>query len=228
MIIKKPIKLPRINLVDFVSCFRADLIDDTKYLMNIRGISGSGKSTFPQMLINQEPNPILLVTENNLNKESVWATYLPSFNIAVCGKYFSKPAGLDTLKTNEKTMFPLRLLWESGVNIIAEGVISSSILWPYFNFFRQLKEKNKKRHLVIFFLTPPLNVCIDRIKSRNKNEEFNIKRLEARYRSVISAQTAFNNDNNFTVITADNSTIQKEETIGWYKKLLKNEGIDLY
>lgn len=226
---REPVVYPRERLVDFVSAFPYHDYSDG-WLLNIRGTNGSGKSTLPMMLLAGEPNPIVLnMFDAQRGKEIPVATYLPLFNIALCGTYFNKTGGLDVLDNNAQTRLLVELLWGSGANVIMEGVIASTIRSTYVDLFTHLvTEKPQAKRVLVVHLQPDVETCVERVIQRNGgNTEINTQLIRNKYRMVSNAQKGFEACEHVKTITVDNSNWDIGDTIDRYMELLDGVGVRL-
>ena len=187
-------------------------------LINIRGCNGSGKSTIPLMM--HSCKSIILTMEG----KDV-ATFFPDYKIIAIGTYRNKTGGLDTFGTNEMTEKVLNMLCTTGCNIIAEGVISSTIKSTYATLFSNIQSVHGYTSHIMLLL-PPVEVCLQRIQQRNGGKEIDEELVKSKWRTV-ERQYEFFKDAGFNVWKSDNSVIAKAETLDWFYGELQSNGVNL-
>ncbi|QIO02269.1 hypothetical protein [Salmonella phage 3384-D8] len=136
-------------------------------LYYIKGSNGSGKSTVPSYLAENDPQAYV-VTHNS----KIMLTVCPSYNIVCVGKYDkSKSKGVDSLKDTEQMLFALSIADQPEYlkyDVIFEGIIPSTLLSSWIP-----RLTRPPRELVVLFMDTPLETCIARVKSRNGGADFN-------------------------------------------------------
>lgn len=138
-----------------------------KYILNIRGTNGSGKSTIPMSMMD-DPE-MFVITKPYQGKPTKIATVFPSYGWIALGTYFNKTGGLDRFKNNEITQkaFWYVLKKYPEYNLLMEGIISSTIFSTYFELFKAAEEKYTDRKVVVLYLNPDVEICLERIQQRN-------------------------------------------------------------
>lgn len=136
-------------------------------LYYVKGSNGSGKSTVPSFLAQNDPKAYVVAHDGK-----IMLTVCPSFNVICIGKYDkSKSKGVDSLKDTEQMLFALTIADQPEYqvyDVIFEGIIPSTLLSSWIP-----RLTRPPRELVVLFMDTPLQTCIERVKSRNGGAEFN-------------------------------------------------------
>lgn len=136
-------------------------------MINVRGCNGSGKSTIPISMLD---DPDMYVVEKPYKgKQRKLLTVFPTYGWVVLGSYHNKCGGLDGyVDTNMiKKGFWYALKRYPEYHILMEGVIPSTVYSTYEELFLEAQEKYLERKIVVLNLLPPVEVCFERIQSRN-------------------------------------------------------------
>ena len=72
-------------------------------------------------------------------------------------------------------------------------------------------------------ITPPLEVCLDRIQKRNGGKDIDEKAVESKWNTVYR-NVEFFSEQGLQSIAVDNSNIQRSETLGWFFDILAEGG----
>ena len=138
-----------------------------RFIVNIRGTNGSGKSTIPMSMMD-DPE-MFVITKPYQGRPTKIATVFPSYGWIALGTYFNKTGGLDRFKNNEITQkaFWYVLKKYPEYNLLMEGIISSTIFSTYFELFKAAEEKYTDRKVVVLYLNPDVEICLERIQQRN-------------------------------------------------------------
>lgn len=176
-----------------------------KYILNIRGTNGSGKSTIPMSMLD-DPD-MYVITKPYQGKPTKIATVFPNYGWVVLGTYFNKTGGLDCLKNNGITQkaFWYVLKKYPEYNLLMEGIISSTIFSTYLELFTNAQDRYTDLQVIVLELTTPVKICLDRIQQRNGGkpikEELVIAKQKTIHRACEKLETA-----GIEVIRWDNST----------------------
>ena len=196
----------------------------TRWLVNIRGINGSGKSTIPQMMMENDKN-IFELTWNYDSKPKVFAVVSPLYETIFIGRYRGlqggKTGGLDTMKSNDEIEQAVELVWESSYNILMEGVMASTLRGAYSKLFQRMNKEHTPRRIIIYSLLPSLETCYERVQRRNGGNITSKELMETKYRSVYNNVVGFREDG-FISIAADNTNVKYEDTIKWFYSTIEN------
>lgn len=213
---EKKATLKRVELEDFLKSPQAN--NSNRYVINIRGANGAGKSTFPiKMLLTDEK--AYLLTENGKDI----ATVFPSFYMIALGKYYIRTGGMDSgeYRNKEYGKYMLDKLWNCGYNLLFEGMTVSSS----YDFWRDtLKELEAKypgvRRTMIMNLVMPLEKLEERIKIRNGGKDINMKYVKGKNNRVARNVEKFEADgfNSWVTSTAD---VPYEDMLVWFFEEIK-------
>ena len=138
-----------------------------KWLINIRGCNGSGKSTIPMSMMD-DPD-MYIVEKPYKGKPRKTFTVFPNYKWVALGSYHNKCGGLDgfvdTAMIIKATWYAVKKFPE--YNIIMEGVIPSTVFSTYAKLFQEIQEKYPERKVIVVNLLPPVEECLRRIQQRN-------------------------------------------------------------
>lgn len=127
-------------------------------IINIRGTSGSGKSTIVQKLMLKWNTDFVLVR----GKIEAYLIRSPYGPIYVIGPYRTACGGCDAIKTQDEICKLVKKYAKLG-HVIFEGVIVSTIYERYKKLMLQYGGPYR-----FIFLNTPLDVCLSRIRQRRK------------------------------------------------------------
>lgn len=206
--------MKRVDINEFVKNQMLEQIEgaDGKFLINIRGTNGTGKSTVPLTMVFSDPD-VYCVSRNG--KDIL--TVLPKFKTVALGKYYIKTGGCDSGELHEKTFAAalLKLLWESDWNILMEGMTVSSSFWWAGTFQERIDNQVKPREVLVMNLSMSAEKIEERIKIRNGGKDINMKTAMSKQGTVMRAAQKFRDAgfNSWDTTTAD---INLDEVLGWY------------
>lgn len=127
-------------------------------VLNLRGTHGSGKSTIIKQLMERfDAQPLKVPTEK---KPQGYVMDTPYGRLYVVGSYETACGGCDGIQPYS-LIWPRVELYASQGHVIFEGALISS---SYGNIGRASEQYGN--NFIFTFLNTPLNVCLDRIKSR--------------------------------------------------------------
>lgn len=155
-----------------------------KYLINIRGCNGSGKSTIPLSMMK---DPEMYVVEKPYHgRQRKLLTVFPSYGWIALGSYHNKCGGLDGfVDTNMvKKAFWYTLKHYPEYNIIMEGVIPSTVYSTYEQLFSLAQEEYPDRKIIVLNLLPPVEECLRRIQQRNGGKPINEELVRSKWATV--------------------------------------------
>ena len=206
--------LPKIQFSDFLEVYSHQENQHNK-LVNIRGCNGSGKSTIPIKMLENDKYSFEVVW-NVEGKERVLATVFPQYNFLALGHYHSKCGGMDSIRTTDEIRLSVDLLWNLNFNILMEGVLASTVRQTYIDLFSRLNsEKTIKRDITIYNILPPLEVCLRRIQSRNGGKPIKEELVASKWKTVSNNVKHFA-DAGFNSISVSNEDISVETTLDWF------------
>ena len=193
-------------------------------IVNIRGCNGAGKSTVPMEMMRADPEfEVVRLGVSKTGKPcSPALTIFHKLGWIALGTYFNKTGGMDTYKNNADTLMALYYALRNypEYDIVMEGVIASTIKSTYAELFKELEEDGHQ--VLIMAFVPPLEVCLERIQSRNGGKPINEELVAGKWRSVNTGIDYFRNEG-LTCLRIDNSRCSKESML---KNFLKT--VDKY
>lgn len=133
-------------------------------IINIRGTSGSGKSTVVRSIMAMgAASPI----GDNEKKPDGYIVQIPSLdrNVCVVGPYVTACGGCDQISTQDEICDRIRAYSTLG-HVLVEGLLMSHSFARYAALDRELFEKGQ--HCIWAFLDTPLDVCLDRVRWRRE------------------------------------------------------------
>lgn len=146
----------------------------------IKGCNGSGKSTVPSYLSENDPDAYVCMLGTR-----VLLSVFPSYGILAFGKYDkSKSKGVDSLSDYAEMELALALSEREDLvkyDAIFEGIIPATILNTWVE-----KLDRPARRLITLFLDTPLETCLSRIDTRNGGEEYNRTLVAEKYKRIKS------------------------------------------
>lgn len=155
-----------------------------RYLINVRGCNGSGKSTIPMSMLD---DPDMYVVEKFYKgKLRKVLTVFPTYGWVVLGTYFNKCGGLDGFVDTKLTLKTVRYVVKKfkNYNILMEGVISSTVFSTYCELFKEIQKGYPEREVMVVSLLPPIEVCLKRIQSRNGGKPIKEELVASKWRTV--------------------------------------------
>lgn len=158
-------------------------------IYEFRGCNGSGKSTLPKLLIANDPNATSVVT---LNKSSL--TYCPLFKTVIVGIYGENVncGGCDRISGNDAIAQHIKDAVEyveahlddaEGIRILYEGIMPST---SSVGVLERVIDGDKitEQDVSVIYMNTPLEVCLERIKTRNEGKEFNPNLVKNKHRQI--------------------------------------------
>lgn len=182
-----------------------------RLLVNIRGTNGSGKSTIP---ISMKDDPdMYVVVRPYKGKPKKILTVFPTYGWVALGDYSNPTGGLDKFPNKAFTEKVLRYSLKrfSDSNVIMEGILAATTYSTYAQLFKEVQEEFDVQP-VIYYLMPPVDVCIERIRRRNGGKAFKEDLVVAKYGMMKRGIKKFQDAGDFPVIVVDNSTLDRSLT----------------
>lgn len=155
-----------------------------KFLINIRGCNGSGKSTIPLSMMD---DPDMYVVEKPYKgKSRKLLTVFPTYHWIALGSYHNKCGGLDGYVDTDmvKKGFWYALKKYPDFNIIMEGVIPSTVYTTYEKLFLEAQERYPERCFIVLNLLPPVEECLKRIQQRNGGKPIKDELVRSKWSTV--------------------------------------------
>lgn len=169
---------------------KARKTDKPMYAINLKGCNGSGKSTVPIRMIDQDKGYVYLTTKVD-DKKPV-ATILPTFGVVLFGLYLegTNCGGCDALPDTKKVQELLKDLWPKGLHIIFEGVIVGDIYSTFKDLMLAFNEV-WPRDISFCFMGTRYKECLRRIQGRNGGKPINEELVKAKYRNSLKHITGY-------------------------------------
>lgn len=179
-------------------------------LVNIRGTNGSGKSTIP-IAMKDDPD-MYEISKPYKGKLKKILTVFPNYGWVALGTYTRQVGGLDQFpnKAFTEKVLDYALKKFPEYNILMEGILAATTYSTYADLFKRMQEKYKVQP-VIYYLMPPVEICIERIKKRNGGKTFKEDLVRAKYGTMVRGIEKFVRDGSFPVFVVDNSGIKKSD-----------------
>lgn len=179
-------------------------------IVNIRGTSGSGKSTVARAFLDNYPRQELKDADGKIKGYRVDLTSEGLNNpLFILGRYTTACGGLDTINTQQEAADLAVKAWSSGGHVLMEGLLTSAA-GPKGAVPITLKPTGSAIYAV---LDTPLDTCLERVmkrrEARGDTRPFNPTNTEAKYSQVFSAATLLHNDGD-KVITLDHQNAFKQ------------------
>lgn len=186
-----------------------------RLLVNIRGTNGSGKSTIP---ISMKDDPdMYIVVRPYKGKPKKILTVFPTYGWVALGDYSNPTGGLDKFPnkafTEKVLRYSLRKFPDS--NVIMEGILAATTYSTYAHLFKEVQEEFDVQP-VIYYLMPPVETCIERIKQRNGGKPFKEELVYAKYRMMQRGIKKFQQAGDFPVFVVDNSSFGKKDVLSQF------------
>lgn len=183
-----------------------------KLLVNIRGCNGAGKSTIPMSMLN-DPEMFVEELKYSDGKKIGSLTVFQSYGWVALGTYFNKTGGLDGIRNMEctKTTLYAALGLYPDYDILMEGILCSTVFSSYSDLFHEIEDQTG-RQVMILSLLPPLEVCLERIQTRNGGKPIKEDLVAGKRGSVARSHEKFKQEG-FTCIKVDSSRVPRERML---------------
>ena len=179
-----------------------------RLLVNVRGTNGSGKSTIP-VAMKDDPDTYQVIRPYKGKPKKI-LTVFPNYGWVALGAYERQVGGLDGFPNKAFTEKVLEYALKKfpQYNILMEGILASTTYSTYAELFRNI-EKKWNIQPVIYYLMPPVEICIERIKQRNGDKPFKEELVKSKYEGMKRGIEKFRQAGEFPVVTIDNSKFKK-------------------
>lgn len=133
-------------------------------VVNVRGTSGSGKSTVVRGIMTMG---VVTPIGDNEKKPDGYIVQMPGFDthVYVVGPYTTACGGCDQIATQDEICDRIRAYSKMG-HVLVEGLLMSHSFARYAALDRELDQDGV--HCVWAFLDTPLDVCLDRVRARRE------------------------------------------------------------
>lgn len=186
-----------------------------RLLVNIRGTNGSGKSTIP-FAMKDDPDAYQVIRPHQGRPRKI-LTVFPNYGWVALGSYERQVGGLDAFPnkafTEKVLQYALKKFPE--YNILMEGILASTTYSTYAELFRNV-QKEWDIQPVIYYLMPPVEVCIERIKQRNGGKPFKEDLVQAKYSTMQRGIKKFSEAGEFPLFVINNSSFGKEDVLSQF------------
>jgi cytidylate kinase len=150
-------------------------------IINIRGTSGTGKSTLVREIMSRYTfkDPLPGPTKKLLGYH---CRLQGASDLYVVGSYLNECGGCDGIKTQEEICQRVRA-WATLGDVLFEGVIVSDI----FERYNYLAMDLRPQPFIFAFLDTPINLAVDRVKARrlSKGNEKVLNETNTRNRAEV-------------------------------------------
>lgn len=151
-------------------------------VINIRGTSGSGKSTIVFNLLSAFKHRRVFLKSDTKRKYPYGYT-IPELNLFIVGKYENQCGGCDSIISIDKALERVHKGYKRGYNVLFEGLMASGIVTKIANL--------KPLNLHVITLNTELNTCLERVQQRRKEkgklEPLNPKNTNQKFQATRSS-----------------------------------------
>lgn len=186
-----------------------------RLLVNIRGTNGSGKSTIP---ISMKDDPDMYkVIRPYKNKPKKILTVFPNYGWVALGAYDRPTGGCDPFPNKNfiRKVLVYALKKYPEYNILMEGILIATTYSTYAELFAEMQETYNVQP-VIYYLMPPVETCIERIKKRNGGKPFKEELVHAKYGMMQRGIKKFQQAGDFPLFVVDNSNMSKKAVVAQF------------
>ena len=180
-----------------------------RMLVNIRGTNGSGKSTIPICMKMWDLESYEVIRPYQGKPKKI-LTVFPTYGWVALGDYNNQVGGLDKFpnKAFIQKVLEYALKKFPDYNIIMEGILTATTYSTYVELFKRV-QRDYNVQPVIYYLMPPVEVCIERIKQRNGGKPFKEDLVHAKYGMMKRGIEKFAQAKDFPLVVIDNSNLDK-------------------
>lgn len=191
-----------------------------RLLVNIRGCNGSGKSTIPMQMMENDPEYWVWDIIGSDKKKIASFTVFPNLGWIALGTYFNKTGGLDTISGPAVTRMCLLAALDAfpEYNVLMEGIIASTTFSSYSEMFKEVQVKYwKSLKILVVSLLPPVEVAIERVYQRNGGKPIKEELIQAKWGMVYRSHKKFK-DAGFDTVRVDSSKVPKDRMMEAFLK----------
>ena len=196
-------------------------------VVNIRGTSGSGKTTVVRKFL-ELPHRVLTrpkPTQRNPNKQEVMGYEVDASSVGVTkpvyviGSYENVCGGCDTIPTQQEAADRAVAAWGSGGHVLMEGLLASAA-----GMAGAVTMTLPKDHTVYGIMDTPLQTCVDRVMARRaargETKPFNPANTEMKYQQTFStAKSLYDNGYNVKTINGVSGFQDVVDILKYYETL---------
>lgn len=210
--------LPRMPYSEFIA--EAPPGAESPYFLNIRGSTGTGKSTIPMHITMQgagSPYDLVIITDDETDDEIL--TYSEFHKLLILGRYYTKCGGLDVITFHDKRRVyeVLHRVWhETRLNILMEGMtVSSSYAWWLDRFTALAGDNPHDRELLIMSLWLPIEDIRARVMRRNGGREIKLDIARQKQDMILRNSEKFRLAG-FNAWSTTTATVDYHDMLDWY------------
>ena len=179
-------------------------------VINIRGTSGSGKTTIVRNILNHGKWHSFKDSNNKIR-----GYFSPDLHWAIIGSYENDCGGCDTIKHQVEVEELVEKFVDHQYNVLFEGLLLSTISQRWIDFSRRL---SPKANVLFCYLTTPIEECVNRVKARRlskgNTKEFNTKNTVDRVKAIESTYQKLTAAGCYTLKTSQEALMKK--LYQWY------------
>ena len=177
-------------------------------IINIRGTSGTGKSTLVETLMKKYP-PKSTKEDFVLKKREAWdpskkkkiVGYTLKTDIHVVGRYETKCGGCDTIKTQDQVMELVIDAYAKHRHVIFEGLLTC-------NSYGRWKELADRTPFMFLFLNTSIEICLQAVVKRRILRGKTPEQAEPDERTIYNLTRMYDtNQKTFKKCMADNMIV---------------------
>jgi ABC-type dipeptide/oligopeptide/nickel transport system ATPase component len=164
-------------------------------IVNLRGTSGSGKTSVAKTFLDHLPNTPLKDATGKVKGYHVDATAAGiAAPLFILGRYDTACGGCDTIATQQEAADLAVKAWSSGGHVLMEGLLASAV-----GIKGAIPATLEPTGAAVYaILDTPLHVCLERVKKRRddrgETKPFNPANTEAKYKQVHRAKVLLENE----------------------------------
>lgn len=150
-------------------------------VVNLRGTSGSGKTTIVRNILSHGN----WVKWKDPEGKKIWGYINQQLCWAIVGSYENTCGGCDTIRTQDETEARIEQLLDWGFSVLFEGLLISTLSSRWIKFSQHISDKS---NMLFYYLDTPIEECLNRIQARRQaagnNRPFNPKNTTDRVRAI--------------------------------------------
>jgi hypothetical protein len=136
-------------------------------IINLRGTSGSGKSTVVRRVMEAAGVPAQPLTRDGRRRPYGYLVPRPSgLPVFIPGHYETACGGCDTLKTVDEVYALVRAAWQVQQDVLYEGIMVQDDVRRAVGLDRELRGRGGQLHVIL--LTTPIEECLAAVRSRRE------------------------------------------------------------
>lgn len=155
-------------------------------IINLRGTSGSGKTTVVRQIMEQAKSVVPIRNPTNIGSDKPYGyeiTMPNKLRMYAIGSYENTCGGCDTIKTQAEIIERLEYFAPNG-HVLVEGLILSTIYGSVGEWSEPYGDK-----FIFAYLSTPVKECVKRVLARRKaagnDKPFNERNTVDRYTTIL-------------------------------------------